>query len=80
MNSDNMPRDDAATKIASKSTDRTVNPVEPYPKLNPLRLTKMRSNRLRKNRANRTKEEEKIDVIRTPQSYSIPAAVMTAAT
>lgn len=32
MTSVNMPRDDAAIKITSKSTDRTVNPVEPYPR------------------------------------------------
>ena len=36
MTSVNMPRDDAATKVASKSTERTVNPVEPYPKSQPV--------------------------------------------
>lgn len=36
MTSVNMPRDDAATKITSKSTERTVNPVEPYPKAQPV--------------------------------------------
>ena len=40
MTSVNMPRDDAATKIASKSTDRTVNPVEPYPKTDPVTVHK----------------------------------------
>lgn len=36
MTSVNMPRDDAATKITSKSTERTVNPVEPYSKIQPV--------------------------------------------
>jgi len=36
MTSVNMPRDDAATKITSKSTERTVNPVEPYSKTQPV--------------------------------------------
>ena len=36
MTSVNMPRDDAATKITKKSTDRTVNPVEPYSKTQPV--------------------------------------------
>lgn len=36
MTSVNMPRDDAATKIANKSTNRTVNPIEPYSKANPI--------------------------------------------
>lgn len=36
MTSVNMPRDDAATKITKKSTDRTVNPVEPYAKAEPV--------------------------------------------
>lgn len=36
MTSVNMPRDDAATKITSKSTERTVNPVDPYSKTQPV--------------------------------------------
>lgn len=36
MTSVNMPRDDAATKISSKSTARTVNEVEPYPTAQPV--------------------------------------------
>ena len=36
MTSVNMPRDDAATKITKKPTERTVNPVEPYSKTNPV--------------------------------------------
>jgi hypothetical protein len=36
MTSVNMPRDDAATKITSKTTTRTVNPVEPYSNVQPV--------------------------------------------
>lgn len=36
MTSVNMPSDDAALKIKDKSTARTVQPAEPYPKVQPV--------------------------------------------
>jgi hypothetical protein len=38
MTSVNMPRDDAATKITSKSTTRTVNPLEPAANVQPVEV------------------------------------------
>ena len=63
MTSVNMPRDDAATTIKSKQTERTVQPAEPYPKVQPVTahedVTKAPQRRARKLSERRAKERRK---------------------